>query len=235
MIKEDYTYIHLKGHEYVFSPICGTIKTDKPLDIITIKAKRDLQYYTAGKETCIGHCAMIVNGEFTLRGQSIIIDSVCPCTKKEIANFTKVLAEHNMYYGEYTITREQCRFEYGKGYIKETKYEPAYGLLWKEKDLFPIILNGKQIYYKDLQDELKGKYMSIGGDNGYSHYWSDSQKAEKVISVIEQMFAPNKPSSAFGNGHVIFGDLYGYYFENGALKVRLTEQPTERISVVSNT
>lgn len=235
MTKEDYIYIHLKGVEYLFSPIRGIIKTDKPLDIVTIIANRDLHYYVAGERKCVSHQAMIVNGKFTLRGQSIIIESVCPCTQEEIDNFTKTLAEHNMYYGEYTIVREQCHYEYGKGYIKETTSEPTYGLLWKEKDLFPIILNGKQIFYKDLKDELKGKYMSIGGDNGYSHYWSDSQSAEKVVEVIEQMFAPNKPSSAFGNGRVIFGDLYGYFFQNGALKVTLTEKPIERVSVVSNT
>ena len=235
MTKEDFTYVRLKGVEYLFSPIRGRIKTNKPLDIITILPNNSLHYYVAGESKCVSHSAMIVNGEFTLSGQSIIIESISPCTQDEIDNFTKVLAEHNMYYGDYTIVREQCRFVYGKGYIKETKYEPNYGLLWKEKDLFPIILNGKKIYYKDLKDELKGKFMSIGGDNGYSHYWSDSQSAEKVIEVIEQMFAPNKPSSAFGNGHVIFGDLYGYFFQNGALKVTLTEKPTERISVVSNT
>lgn len=235
MTKQDYNYIRLKGVEYLFSPISGKIKTNKQLDIITIIANRDLHYYVVGESEYITHHAMIVNSEFTLRGQHIIIESVCPCTQEEIDNFTKTLAEHNMYYGEYTRVGEQHHYEYGKGYIKEPKYEPCFGLLWKEKDLFPIILNGKQIYYKDLKDELKGKYMYIGGDNGYSHYWSDSQSAEKVIEVIEQMFAPNKPSSALGNGCVVFGDLYGYFFQNGALKVTLTEKPIERVSVVSNT
>lgn len=235
MTKNDYTHIHLKGVEFYFSPINGRVKTNKPLDIITIVAKRDLHYYAVGESKYVSHSAMIVNGVFTLRSQSIVIDSVCPCTQAEIDNFAKVLSDHNMYYGDYTIIREQNHFEYGKGFIKETINEPAYGLLWKEKDLFPIIINGKEIFYKDLQNELNGKYMSIGGDNGYSHYWSDSQKAEKVIDVIEQMFAPNKPSSAFGGGKVIFGDLYGYFFQNGALKVTLTEKPIERVSVVSNT
>ena len=113
------------------------------------------------------------------------------------------------------------------------------GLYWKSKDEFPIVLDEKVIKYKDLDKCEHGEHIVISGDNGYSHYWSDSADFSKVKEIIDKIFSEEvKSNCAFHNARVL-GDceLYGYHFnEFGALKIKTySGAKRERVSVVSNT
>lgn len=227
-------FIKIIGTDCYFNPCwsIGWVDTKQPKEIIAMIRERDIQYVekALNNEKCKEYTLSygtpnLTNGVFSLSGQKIMVNGIAECTQEEIARLNAELDAHGMYWGEKEIT-----FSYGTKIVD--------GLYWKSKDEFPIVLDGKQIKYKDLNKCEHGEHIVISGDNGYSHYWSDSTDFSKVREIVDKMFSEDIVSNAFYHGRVITTwELYGYHFnEFGALKINTySGVKRERVSVVSNT
>lgn len=211
----------------------GWVDTKRPKEIIAIVGDYIIQYIEKAlnnekcKEYTLSHgTPNITNGVFSLASQRIMVKSIADCTPEEIERLNTELDTRGMYWGEKEIT-----FSYGTKIVE--------GLYWKSKDEFPIVLDEKVIKYKDLDKCEHGEHIVISGDNGYSHYWSDSVDFSKVKEIINKMFSEEvKSGCAFHNARVLADcELYGYHFDEfGALKINTySGAKRERVSVVSNT
>lgn len=187
-------------------------------------------------KVCIGNCfnpqPLIVNGKLSLRPMTVLIKEITNATREEEDNLNKEMDAHNMCIGEYT-------FEQYTMSGKRTK--TLIGLIHKRKDDVHVLINGERVPLCDAGKRLHGKYVLIQGDNGYSHWWSDSVSGDAVSEMLNKWFDSSlgDNNTTYGQPHsglVYVGNHYGYDFnEVGELKLRVFDEPTKRESYVSFT
>lgn len=239
------TFVKIIGSESYYDPCWGRgdVRTNKRIEMIIIKQDTDVQYIPLNK---VYHSSYneknpkLVNGNFTLRGYNVWVDEICECTQEEKDFLIQEMNKRNMYWGE--ISFQRYNPIYRTPHENRTKYET---LLWKDKDLFPIVLNGVRMTYKQLKETKHDDFVTLSGDNGYSHCWAESSEFDKVFSLIEKMFRQEedftfeekvKGNFTFAFNRVHFGSIYGYTFdEYGALVLRTTTSPIKPTHIVSNT
>ena len=228
---ENANFVYVKGYE-VKPTMLGNYRTGRKVEILT-HSDSGGKYFSKGKEKYMMYEPCIVNGNFTLSTQVVDVTEFREMTQAEILQFNQTLEAHNMHYGTIQVERRYTPF-LAEPY---TVTKELNVLLYKDKGLLEIVINGERQYYKDLDvSALKGKYIVLQGDNGYSHYWSDGISAEKLVDFVERMFQPFKGNNyAFGMGKVHFGDYQGWHFIDGVLIVRMIDEKPKRESVVSNT
>jgi len=228
MKASDYIHVHIKGFEVKHTFLCGKSKGSL-VEFDTIVTRYGYNLFAVGKETtCIN--ASVIGDNFTLNWRHIELVEFRECTEKEIKHFNKVLSDNNMAYTEYE--REVLNL-FGR-----VEKETFFNLLWIDKDLFPIVINGKRVLLKDFNPSAyDGKHVLVGGDNGYSHCWSGSMKFEDVVKVIDTIFKKsdsNATNAIFGDSRVMHGELGGLRFsEHGYLVISVVDEPAERKSIVS--
>ena len=241
-------YIKIKGNDCYFQQCWGIgwVDTKQPKEIIAMVREYDIQYVEKKINNedayCLSHgTPNITNGVFSLAYQRIMVHSIEECTPSEIEQINAALDYHGMYWGTKEITKKSTRFVHGQGFIHETRTQTCETLYWKSKDDMVLVVDGQRIHYKDIDKCEHGEHMCIGGDNGYSHYWSDSEDYSKLKELVDKMFDEGVLEERHSNFHhgIVFADceLYGYHFDEfGALKVRTySGKKHERVSVVSNT
>lgn len=227
--------IKIIGNKTYFSGFCGLQKTNEKIEMIVIKPKKEVvvntEYYGNN------NIPKLVNGKFTIMGYNVWVDDIRECTKDEISILQQEIDKHNMYWGEisfkkYSLNGTPCG---------QVKYPT---LLWKEKDLFPIVLNGQRITYKELKDRNVNGYFTMTWDNGYSYCCARSETFEKVYNLIDRIFRTEEEITLhekcttwfFALNQVYCGDRCGYTFDEvGALVLNVTSAPIEPISEISNT
>lgn len=171
----------------------------------------------------------LVNGRFTTRGVCMRPREITKCTQDEIATLQNELKKHNLSYGTIRIKQKYC------GGVSEIEYKT---LMYLNKEKFNIVLNGEKITYADLKkrENLDG-YVTLSGDNGYSHCWSQSTEIERVFTFIEKLFAVKEFVSIgeiFGNNRAFNQEMQGWKFdENCALVLSTTKRQITPISEVS--
>lgn len=226
MKASDYIHVHIKGFEVNYTFLCGKSKGSL-VEFDTIATRNEYNLFAVGKEaTCIN--ASVIGDDFTLDWRHIELVEFRECTEKESKHFNKVLSDNNMAYTEY---EREVLYPFRR---KETFFK----LLWIDKGLFPIVINGKRVLLKDFNPSAyDGKYVLVGGDNGYSHCWSGSMKFEDVVKVIGTIFKKsdsNATNAIFGDSRVMHGERGGLRFgEHGDLVIRVVDEPAERKSIVS--
>lgn len=238
-------YIKVIGNESYFQRCWkgGDIRTDKRIEMIHIASDYAIKNILKAGEVYRSHHnekhPKLVNGQFTLKGYQILVDDICPCTDSEIEMLNNEMSKHNMYWGNVSFQQYDV---WGNPFTERTSYDT---LLWKDKENFPIVLNGKKITYKQLSEIEHGDYITLSGDNGYSHCWAESADFSKVFEIVEKIFRKEddftfaekkRGGFAFAFNKVNFGNIYGYNFDEfGALVVRTTNKAITPMSVVSNT
>lgn len=188
------------------------------------------------RTTYIGNCfspePFTVNGTFSLAPIRVFIEKVTDATKEEEDNLNKEMDAHNMCIGEYTFEQ----FTISGKHIKT-----AVGLIHKRKDDIHIIINGERLPLCEAEKRLHSKYVLIQGDNGYSHWWSDSVSGDAVSKMLSKWFDSSLGDNKtyYGGPHscrVYVGNHFGYTFNKvGELDLRVFDEPIKRESTVSFT
>jgi hypothetical protein len=171
----------------------------------------------------------LVNGRFTTRGVCMRPREITKCSQDEIAKLQNEMKKRNLSYGTLYVKEKWC------GEVREKKYET---LKYLDKEKFNIVLNGEKITYADLKkrENLDG-YVTLSGDNGYSHCWSRSTEIDKVFAFIEKLFAVKefvRVGEIFGFNRAFNQEMEGWKFdENCALVLSTTKKeitPTSEVS-----
>lgn len=103
------------------------------------------------------------------------------------------------------------------------------GYFYISKEKLKVIIDGKEFNFQNLPNFEEGTNVVLSGDNGYSHWWSETISANRIVNYIHVLFDERN------NGLARFGEHCGWEHDRcGALIVRTTKNCI-RNSVVSNT
>ena len=233
-------YIKIIGSEYYFDPCWGRgyVRTNKQCEVIALMSEQSSEYIKLGEPYQLNGKLALVNGEFSIGCAYLFADTISTCSEEEIEKLDREIDKHNMCIG----TIKHKRYAPIKGEFWECEYDD---ILWKDKDLFPINLNGKLITYKELREmRSQDDYIVLQGDNGYSHCWSESVEFNKVFDVIERIFQEEftndeiikGKNDSFSYKRVSYGERCGWRFgTHGELIIKsYSGEKRKSISIVSN-
>lgn len=220
-------YIYIKGKKTNHYRWSKNTVTDQEVEMVFIGYNGKLKYCEVGKDSCFGYgCPAIINGKFTLEGEYVLVEESRECTMAEEVQLRTEMARHNMAWSKHSYTNKL-------GYQIEDE-----ALRWKDKNLFKIIVNGKEMTYEEFgkfkfeDDDL----VILHSDNGYSHCWSDTFKTDCIYDLLKRMFEESTERVNFDEYYKvrIGNQSNGWDFNNeGSLVIR-TRKTENHYSEVSN-
>ena len=225
---KDTNYIKVAGN-IIDHSIFGTSKDNQDNVIIAIVDDYTFSKIKVDTEVRFGTCPKLVNGVFVPKSLNILVKEVYDVSDEEVLYIHKEIIRHNMRWGEYTIKKEF--YDRGKGKMSHKEFTLV-GLLWAEKDEFPLVIDGERITYKDLDKfQFKHDKFVLSWDNGYSYCAEKSEDVSHIKTFIDNLFS-DEPKK--GHNATVFAntELYGYNFDkDGALIIRTTDKSFFRSEV----
>ena len=219
---KDTNYIKVTG-DIVNHSMFGTTRDNQENIIVAIVSDYTFPKVKVGEEIRLGICPKLVNGNFVPHNLNVLVSEVWKVTDEEILYLHKEMLRHNMRWGEYTIKKEF--YDWGKGKMSH-KEDTLVGLLWSEKDEFPLVIDGNRITYKDLDKfQFKNNKFVLSWDNGYSYCAAKSEDVSHIKTFIDNNLFSDEPKK--GQYARVFAntELYGYNFgKDGALMIRTTDK-----------
>ena len=219
---KDTNYIKVTG-DIVNHSMFGTTRDNQENIIVAIVSDYTFPKVKVGEEIRLGICPKLVNGNFVVHNLNVLVSEVWKVTDVEIQYLHQAITHNNMRWGEYTIKKEFFNWNEGKMNHKE---ETLVGLLWNDKDEFPIVIDGKRITYKELDGfEFTNDKFVLSWDNGYSYCAAKSEDVSHIKTFIDNNLFSDDAKKGH-NGRVFTNtELYGYNFgKDGALMIRTTDK-----------
>lgn len=146
----------------------------------------------------------------------VVVVNYRPITKKEERMYDKVLREKNLVFEERVLERL---------WVGGTIFEKKLGLFYINKDDFVIRIGDKVNTYKELKEKkfCEDDNIVLSGDDGFSHVWESTTKANDVFAFVERLFG--EPTFSFSNqARAHFGEHCGFNFNKcGELVLRVTK------------
>lgn len=221
---------YIKGKEIKHSMYFGSCK-GKEIELVVVLSDFEQQHFVernvAKSGVRVTPSVDVNSGELTLYTTFVLVSEYRVATEKEIELFNTKLAEKNLVYETRKYKKLYFPFDRAK-YMNEEDFATTY---YKDKDNFRIVLGDKVVTYKELKETqfADDDKIVLSGDNGYSHCWASTIKANDVFKFIEVLFAvPTlettridscRQSVAFCN------ELWGYNFNQyGELVLRVTKE-----------
>lgn len=143
---------------------------------------------------------------------TIFVTNYHPANEDEEKIYDNALREKNLVFEERSLEHHWVGGVYNKNVLS------AYYI---SKDDFVIHVGDKAVAYKELKElgfEDDDKII-LSGDNGFSHVWESTTKAENIFNFVDGLFGVENQCRA------ISGERYGWKFNDcGELVIKVTKE-----------
>lgn len=175
-------------------------------------------YNTQKRGVCVEHIVDIEAKQVKVGFTSIFVTNYHPANEDEEKFYDKVLKEKNLVFETRTLEAH---------WVGGINYKNVLSAYYISKDDFVIHVGDKTTTYKELKKIgfNNDDKIILSGDNGYSHVWENTTKAENIFNFIDGLFGVAKPFVFENQCRAVSGERYGWKFNDcGELVISVTKE-----------